>query len=158
MSKLSYIFMTIIAFSGLAGCGSVGDETPASLSAFKESFALASIVEANEGYLLPGPRVLSGTEAGPREPFIQSQEAMTIQVDPTNISPFMEAIISDINEAITSSGAEYLGWGGGFSPDPSAMKHFSISYGEDGLYGVINVWGIPGEGTNYHLITLITEG
>ena len=35
---------------------------------------------------------------------------------------------------------------------------FSISYRENDIYGVVNVWGAHGEGTTYHLLAMVTEG
>lgn len=158
MNRLSLIFALIVTFSSLTGCSITSENPPPSQSGFKESFSLGPIVEANEGFLLAGSRGLSGVESGPRGPFVQSHEEMIVQIDPANISPFMGAIRNDINEAITSSGADILGYSGGIGQGPDDLTRFSYSYSEGDLYGTIQVWGLRSSGTNFQLIVLLTEG
>jgi hypothetical protein len=161
MKRITILLTVIMIAFGLVSCGIVSRETSKEQSTFKQNFSIGPIVEAHKELLLDSPRTLSGMEAGPPEPFIQYQEEMIVQIDPTNIPAFMEAIKFDVQEAITSSGAEYLGQGGGYSPgsdiNPADVTHFSFDYSEDGFYGVIHIWGVRGSGTNYHLIGLITE-
>jgi len=38
-----------------------------------------------------------------------------------------------------------------------AYFHLSRPEGENDLHGTITVWGVRGEGTNFHLIIIITE-
>ncbi|UCC62502.1 MAG: hypothetical protein JSV36_17325 [Anaerolineae bacterium] len=60
----------------------------------------------------------------------------------------------DIEQTLTSNGATIQG--GGFG-DQADIKHFSVRYSEDETDGVINVWGVRGEGTSFTVIVLITE-
>jgi hypothetical protein len=155
--KLFIIALSIMICS-LAGCGT---ESKADQSAFKATFSLGSIVEANQQLLLPGPRASSGSEGGPTEPFTQTSEVITVQVDPTNVVAFIEAAQSGIQESLASSGAELLGGGGSAGQDPagdlSEPVHFWISYREGGLEGAVHVWGVPGKESSLVLIVTIVE-
>jgi hypothetical protein len=161
MKRPALLFTVVLTALGLVSCGIVSRQTSRGQSTFKENFSIGPVVEAHKELLLEGPRKLSGTEFGPREPFTQYQEEMTVQIDPVNINALMEAIKFDIEEAITSGGAEILGQGGGASPgsenNPDGVTNFSFSYSEDDFYGVIHVWGVRGDCTNFHIIALITE-
>jgi hypothetical protein len=154
MKRLAFFFTLLIVICGLGGCGNVGREAPAPQSAFSTSFSLGSVIEANEQYLIAGPRVSGGTESGPPAPFFQRHEEAIVQVDPTDVSTFMEAVRSDIEQALASSGATIHGGGIGGQAD---IKHFSIRYREGEADGAINVWGVRGEGTSFTVIVLITE-
>ena len=79
---------------------------------------------------------------------------MIVQIEPADLPEFISAIRSDVDEAIVNSGASIVGHGQGGVTGTS----FSINYREDGIYGVINVWGAPGDGTTYYLFAMITEG
>jgi len=79
---------------------------------------------------------------------------MLIQIEPADLPTFITAIRSNIEEAIIDSGASIDGHAQGGVTGAS----FSISYREDNIYGVINIWGAPGEGTDYYLFMMITEG
>jgi len=141
----------------LAGCGNTEKDNSKSQSTFRENFSIGTIVDDNAQYLLPGSRLLSGSEAGqPMSlvPFEQRQEEITLQIDPADLPAFLTSIQSGIDESITNSGATVIGRGSGGVTGTS----FSISYREDDLYGVINIWGAQGEGTNYYLLMIITEG
>jgi hypothetical protein len=122
-----------------------------------EGFSIGPIVETNKGYLLDGPLTLSGSEAGPVEPFIQSQEEMILHVDPMVAVDFMKIIKSGVEEAINTSGANIVGRGGGVLVDSSDILFFSISYTQDSFYGVINVWGVRGDVDKLVIIAQITE-
>ena len=150
MKKLILVFSLLILSTSLFGCG---NEAP-SQSMFKENFTIGTIVEGNTQYLIPGSRVLFGAEYGSPVPFTQKQEEITLQVEPADLPVFLAAIRSGIEESIINSGASSVGHGSGSVTGTS----FSIQYRENEIYGVINVWGIPGEGTAYTLIVLITEG
>jgi len=145
---------------GLNGCVTIVRERPASQSAFIAGFSLETIIEANEQYLIARHTVSSGTESVPPASFFQKHEEAIVQVDSTNISAFMEAIRSDIEQALTSSGAKIHGGGidrqgpeGGLAD----IEYFSFRYSEGEADGVINVWGVRGEGTSFSLIVLTTE-
>lgn len=154
--QLNIIFLVTF---GLASCGIVGRqtgprETPEQ-SKFKENFSIGTIIEAHEDLLIEAPRALSGMESGPREPFIQSQEYITMQVEQENIAVLMQIIQSDIQDVIIDSGAQQVGSGGSSRFDEIA--NFSYSYREGSIYGVVNVWGVRGEETDLVIIVQITE-
>ena len=154
------IFITIlITLFGLGSCGIVSRESSQVVqeqSDFKQTFSLGTIVENHHELLLEGPHVSSGMEAGPREEFMQIQEEMVIQVDPDNTAALLELIQSDIEELISSSGATIVGIGNWeIQPEPTA--YFSYNYTQDSIFGVINVWGVRGEGNTFVLIVQITE-
>ena len=86
MKRMVHFLMFIIAALGLTSCGIVGRnissvERSADQSKFKENFSIGTIIEDHAELLIDGPRALSGMEAGPREPFVQRHETMTIQID-----------------------------------------------------------------------------
>jgi hypothetical protein len=125
-------------------------------SKFKENFSIGTIIEDHQELLIDGPRTLSGMEAGPREPFVQRQEHMAIQIDHDNITALMNSIQSDVEEFLSNSGATIVGTGGSDAyADPIA--YFSYNYREGPFYGVVNVWGIRGEETDLIIIAQITE-
>lgn len=155
-----FLVIVMITF-GLVSCGIAsreitGAEPPPEQSAFKQTYSLGPIVENHKELLLDGPRVLSGTEAGPREPFIQSHEYMVIRVDSDNVTALMESIQSDIEENLSNNDAEITG-SGGFDGRANPIAYFSYSYREGPFYGVIDVWGIRGEDAQFILISQITE-
>lgn len=159
MKRKLFAIALLIVICSVGGC-ETGSST--AQSAFKTTFSLGSIVEANEQLLLPGPRVSSGSETGPSEPFTQSSEVMTVQVDSTNAVAFMETVQSGIQESLVASHAELLGGGGSASRDPSGYLsdpvHFSYSYREGEVFGTINVWGVQGQESSLVLIVTIVEG
>jgi len=156
MKKTAFLVMLSISIFGLVSCGVVNKETSRQQSNFKENYSIGSIVEAHQELLLEGSRGLSGSEAGPPEPFVQSQEVMILQVDSANATPLLEAIRSDIVEAIGNSGATILG-SSGSDVRAEPIAHFSYSYGEEPFYGVLNIWGLQGEGNTLIIISEITE-
>ena len=103
--------------------------------------------------MLEEARHSSGAESSVHEPFIQSHEEMAIQIDPANVPAFMRAIGSDIEKALIDSDARILGNEDGSND----IEHFSFSYSENEIQGTIHVWGIPGEGTKFTIVALITE-
>ena len=158
MKQLAWLVAVLLVIGGLAGCGSAARRTE---SAFKTSFSLGAIVEANKGSLMAGSRISSGTEAGPPEPFVQRHEGMIVQVDPAQASAFVDGVRSTVEGALIQSGARILGRGGdsrpGIDGEPVDPAYFWFGYSEDPVYGVMHVWAVPGEGTNLTLIALITE-
>ena len=141
--------MLILSIS-LFGCGS---EAP-SLSTFMDNFTIGTIIEDNSQYLIPGARQLFSSEYGsPEQPFTQKQEEITLQIESVDLSDFLTAIRSDIEKSIVDSGASIVGRSSGGVTGAS----FSVQYRQDQTYGIINVWGVQGEGTNYTIIVLITE-
>ena len=108
MKRAAFICTVLLVIGSLAGCGSAGRRTE---SAFKTSFSLGAIVEANKGSLMAGSRISSGTEAGPPEPFVQKHEGMIVQVDPAHASAFMDGVRATVEESLIRSGARILGRG-----------------------------------------------
>jgi len=146
-------FMLCFVILTLTSCGSSAKDNPGSQSVLWDNFSIGTIVEDNAQYLIPGSRQLVGSESGPPEPFTQKQEEMLIQIEPADLPAFITAVRSGIDEAIIKSGASIDGRAQGGVTGTS----FSISYREDNIYGVINIWGAPGEGTDYFILMLITE-
>ncbi len=161
MKRIARLLVFVITAFGLVGCGIVGRNTSSGerlpdQSKFKENFSIGAIIETHQELLIEGPRALSGMEAGPREPFVQRQEHMTIQIDHDNITALMNSIQSDVEESLSTSGAIIVGTGGtDAQADPIA--YFSYNYREGPFYGVVNVWGIRGEETALIIIVQITE-
>ncbi len=156
MKKILFLLTISITILGLAGCGTAQDSAWGEQSNFKQNYSLGQIIEAHQELLMEGPRTLSGSEAGPIEPFIQSQEEMILQVEPSNAAALLEAIRSDIHETLEKNSVRLLGSSGSdVNLDPVA--HFSYSYGEGPFYGVINIWGFQGEGNTLIIISEITE-
>jgi hypothetical protein len=157
MKKSHFTVIIIITAICLSSCLVKRDQIPQTQSTFKEGFSIGPIVETNKGYLLDGPLPLSGMQAGPIEPFIQSQEEMIVQIDPMVATDFMKIIKSDVEESINASGANIVGKGGGVLVDSSDILFFSFSYTQDSFYGVINIWGVRGDADKLLIIAQITE-
>ena len=97
---------------------------------------------------------MSASEYGSSDdPFTQKQEEIALQIEQEELPAFVTALRAGIEESILDSGASIVGYGTGGVTGTS----FSIQYREDELFGVINLWGIRGEGTNFFLIALISE-
>ena len=155
MKQFFNFLITCLTLVGLSGCITSMKNGTTTRSAFWESFSIGTIVENNEQFLLPGSRQLFGSESGASEqPFMQKQEEITLQINPADLPTFLLDMQSYIDEAIIESGATIVGRGSGGVTGTS----FSISYREDDIYGVINVWGAQGKGTDYYLLMIITEG
>jgi hypothetical protein len=149
--------MIVVLFTlGLVGCSLASSQTAKQQSTFKQQFSIGSLVEDHQNLLMEGPRTLSGMEAGPPEPFKQSHEYLTLQVDSKNIATLMEALQSDITASINTSGATIVG-NSGSDTQINPIAYFSYDYREGSFYGVINVWGLRGEGTTFTIISQITE-
>ncbi|HSG42366.1 MAG TPA: hypothetical protein VLA72_04345 [Anaerolineales bacterium] len=155
MKQSVYFIITCLILVGLSSCIPPLKSDSKTQSAFWESFSIGTIVENNEQYLLPGSRQLFGSESGSSEqPFMQKQEEITLQIDPADLPAFLLDVETDIGDAIIESGASIAGRGSGGVTGTS----FSISYREENIYGVINIWGSQGKGTDYYLFMIITEG
>ena len=151
---INFIIICLIMI-GLAGCATTTNNDSASQSVFWESFSIGTIIEENTQYLLLGSRQVFGSESGSSDqPFMQKQEEITLQIEPANLPAFLLDVQSNIEESITKSGATIDGQGSGGVTGTS----FSLSYRENDIYGVVNVWGAHGEGTTYYLLVVVTEG
>ncbi len=148
---LSIILLFLIA--GLSGCG-IAVSTTASPSNVMQSISLESLISANQEYLTSQADLSSTTVFEPGIDFFQKEEGARLQLDPADITTFMNGVRSEIEGSIASSEAEIIGRGGGGLGEGSS---FSIRYREDDVDGVINVWGVRGEGNSFTIILLITE-
>ena len=182
MKRFILPFALLSVLCALVGCGDARRGPSVPPSAFLADFSLGSIVEANERHLIAKQTVSSGMVSEPPLSFYQKHEIATVQIDPTQIDAFIEAVRSDIEEALMRTGAEITGLGGdhpreieqaltrsGINPprrgtdrpspedSPDDLKSFSFRYSEDKAHGVINVWGVRGQRTSLKLIVLITE-
>ncbi len=161
MGKIARSLIVIITTFGLVSCGIVSREVTSAepsldQSTFKKNFSIGSIVQAHEELLTEGPRSLSGMETGPLEPFVQSHEFMILQVDSDKLTTLMGSIQSGIEETLSNGDAKVTG-SGGFDGEADPIAYFSYSYTEGPFYGVIDVWGVLGEDTQFVLISQITE-
>ncbi|UCC61707.1 MAG: hypothetical protein JSV36_12990 [Anaerolineae bacterium] len=177
VKRLVILLCCLVLLPGLGGCESAGIE-----SAFLTEFSIGSIIKANEQYLIAPHTVSSGTVSEPPVPFFQKHEEAIVQIDASRIEAFMEAVRSDIEQALTSSGAEIRGRGGdhpeliqqalasqglegrrregarqGQASEAAGIAGFSFRYSDGNAEGAINVWGVRGQGTTLFLIVLITE-
>lgn len=156
MKRIGFTLTLLLLLSGFWGCkGEDSDQR----SKFFSTYSTAKIVEKNKDLLLPGPRELSGIESGPAEFPFQRHEEMTIDISGESLPQFMTAIRSAIEDTLASTGARIEGGSYG-SRDPSSLddvEYFILRYATDGNNGIVNVWGVRGAGTTYHLIVLITE-
>jgi hypothetical protein len=154
ITKIALIISIIL----LTACQAMEEQKTDTQSAFKGSFSLASLVEKNQGLLLPGSSwTASGTESGHFEPFTQSQEESVLQVDSAHTQALWEALQAGIQDEITRQGGEIVGSGESHSDQANEPSHFSYSYQEGQFFGVINLWGVRGEGDTFVVITQITE-
>jgi hypothetical protein len=158
-------FFSIILFFGillLTGCGSNANEPSRE---FYTNFSIGEVVENHKtflldsaidtsGALLPGSRVLIGSESGPPEPFIQRYEEISFLIDPVNQGAFLSAVKADVQQTITDSGATVQGYGQGGSDD---TDYFSFDYSHDQIYGTIHVWAVNGPDSRMNIIVLLTE-
>jgi hypothetical protein len=156
MKRFVFVLLIFVLFFGISSCA--GSVTGQERSTFYATFSLGEIVARQEQFLLPEARSLSGTEAGPTAPPYQKHEEMIVQIDPANISRFIEAVKADTQQAILDSGARIEGQGGSFQePTGGPTDYISFRYSQDEVGGIINLYGVDGEGTNYIIILIITE-
>ena len=157
MKRLVFVFVLVSMLCGISSCESADRDQR---STFYSDFSLVTFVAENEEYLIPTSRPLSGTEAGPAAPPYQKHEETILQIDTADVPKFMEAIKTDIAQAIIDSGARIDGQGGSFQ-DPvvgqADIDYISYRYNQDEVNGIINLYGVRGEGTNYILIAVLTE-
>lgn len=155
--KRTILLMTLmITLGSLFGCEVVRQESSSDQSRFKQNFSLGSIVINHSELLLEGPLASSGMEAGPRAPFTQSQEYMTVPISPENTTALLTSIQSDMQDSLSEYGANILGSSGN-DKLANPIAYFSINYSEGSFYGTVNIWGVRGEGNTLILISEITE-
>jgi len=151
MKRITLVVCIFIIAVILAGCESADPEPSRE---FFSNFTIGEIIAENEAYLVESSRVLSGGSVGPPEPFVQRNEEIGVQIEADNIPSFMQAVKSDIEKAVTDNGAQLQGYGTGTI---ESLEYFSLAYSQDESYGTIHVWGVPGEGTEFNIIVLLTE-
>lgn len=157
MKRFAFVFTLLTMLCLVSGCKSTGGEQR---STFYTTFSIAEIIAENDQYLLPASRTLSGTEAGPAAPPYQKHEETVLQIDAAEVPKFMQAVKTDIEQAIMVNGARIVGRGGSFQDPvtgPVDIDYISFRYSMDNVNGIINVYGVCGEGTNYLIIVIITE-
>ena len=163
MRRFILLVAVLVVLASLGGCRNAAGRERPSESAFLASFSLAPILEANEQYLI-AKHISSGDSVSePPLGFFQKHEVATVKVDDTNASAFMEAVRSDIEQDLVSSGATIHGRGRGGNDgqvpegDLPDTDYYSLRYRQDRTEGAVNIWGVRGAGTNFVLIVLITE-
>jgi hypothetical protein len=144
-------------------------------------FSIGSIIEANSQYLI-APHTVSGSAVSePPVPFFHRHEEAIVQIDPSQVPAFMEAVRSDVEIALTGSGARIRGSGGdqpelieqalashgiearGRNVDrrqedtPADVSGFSYRYSDGEADGVIYVRGVRGQGARLVLIAILVE-
>lgn len=157
MKRFTFFLVLFCLVCGISGCRNTKNEQR---SKFFATFTIGEIVEENDQYLIPEARSLGGTEAGPNKAPYQKHEEMIVQIDPADRSDFIEAVKTDIAQAIVDSGASIDGQGGSFQNPiggQAGIDYISYRYSQNGANGIINLYGVPGEGTNYTLIVVLTE-
>lgn len=163
MKRSTVLFTLLIVIWNLGGCRNADGETRTSESTFLASFSLAPILEGNEQYLIARHTISGSGISEPPIAFFQKHEEASIQVDETNVSALMEAVRSDIEQLLASSGAQIVGRGrsGNDGETPAGalpnVDYFSLRYSQDETEGVINVWGVHDNGTHFVILVLITE-
>lgn len=163
MRRVIFLVAVLVVLASLGGCGNADGKERPSESAFMASFSLGPILEANEEHLI-AKHISSGDSVSePPVGFFQKHEVATVKVDESNASAFMEAVRSDIEQALASSGATIhgRGRGGNDGQGPEGelpnTDYYSLRYRQDRTEGAVNIWGVRGAGTNFVLIVLITE-
>lgn len=177
MKRLVVLISLFVMLCSLSSCASASKE-----SAFLAEFSVAPIIEANEQYLIAKHTVSSGLVSEPPVPFFQMHEEAIVRIDASHIPAFMEGVRSGIEHSLTSSGAQIVGRGGDHpelieqvlasqgletrKPDSDRqgqeggstdLTGFSFRYRDGQVEGAVNVWAVPGKGTDLVLILLITE-
>ena len=162
MKRFHFQIIIVFVIMFLMGCRSNASEPTRE---FYTNFSIGKIVENNETYLLegaidssgallPGSRVLIGSESGPPEPFIQRYEEISFQINENGQEEFVSAVKMDIQQAITDSGAVVEGYGQGGGED---TDYFSFDYTHDQIYGTIHVWAVNSPDSRMNIIVLLTE-
>jgi hypothetical protein len=156
MKRLLLVLVFFGLLCGISGCVSTINQPGRSI--FYSTFSIGEIVAKNDSYILPESRNLSGTEAGPAAPPYQKHEEMIVQIDPADISGFMEVVKTDIQQAILDSGARIEGQGGSLQNQTGGqIDYISFRYSQNEASGIINLYGVRSEGTNYIIIIVLTE-
>ena len=162
MKRFTFSTIILIGIVLLTGCTNAADEPS---RAFYANFSIGEIVHQNKdflldeavdssGGLLPGSRIVTGSEAGPREPFIQRYEEINFQIEEGDQAEFMLALKTDIEREIIERGADVKGFGQGGG---IGSEYFSFDYSYDQVYGTIHVWAVRGPEPNMNIIVLLTE-
>ena len=151
MKRTCVLLVIVITILLLTGCMSNTNEPERE---FYNNFSIGDIVSENEDFLLPGSRVLNGSESGPPEPFVQRYEEINFQINEADIEAFLSAVKIDLQQAITDSGAIVKGYGQGGGDD---TNYFSFDYTHDQIFGTIHVWAVNSPDSRMNIIVLLTE-
>jgi len=154
MKRKALVLISLILLLSNTGCGNVEDTPIEPPNTFAEKFSIGEILDANETHLIT-KQTISGSEVTePSVPLYHKNEEAIVQLDPGNEVEFMDAVWLDVQEAIRQSGARIDGVG---KREQEEAEHFSCRYSDGEMDGLINVWGVQGQGTEYVLIVLIVE-
>jgi len=123
-------------------------------------FSLGAIIEANRQFLSTHEVASGGTVSGPARPFFQRREEAVVQIEPSKIPAFMDAVQAEMERSLADSGAKIVGrvsgrQGPGVSP--TDIVEFDLKYNDSQVDGIVNVWGVRGQGTGLVLIAIVTE-
>lgn len=155
MKNIAIIVLIGAAIWGLNSCGFTINSKDTPESTFLAEFSLGPVIEGQTELLIARNDLSSSSVADRTAGFYQKEETAEVQIEPENISPFIFAVRSEIEDNLQSWGAEIVGSGvGGLQKAPG----YSIRYTLDGKNGVVNLFGVQGDGTNFYLLMLITEG
>ncbi len=153
MKRKVFVLISLILLLSNTGCGNVEDTPIEPSNSFAEEFSIRDILDVNEMHLITIETV-SGSKTESFFPLYYKNEEAIVQLDPENEVAFMEAVWSDVQAAIRKSGALID------SADKRAVEkaeHFSCKYNDGEMSGLIDMWGVQGQGTEYTLIVLIVE-
>lgn len=149
---LGWALVLVLVGIFLTACKSTGGQAG---STFYSTFSIAETASKLDRYLLPGPMIVQGMEAGPRGSLIQRHEEIVLPIDDQDIPLFLQALKLSIREEIEHSGAAIQDSQLGSSD--LAVDTFSFGYQQDGHTGSIFFWGIPGDENTLVLVALLTE-
>jgi len=155
MKRLAIALIVLASVCGLIGCRSQAGE-----SGFMVGFSLGSIIEANKQFLSSQEVASGGTVSGPAQPFFQRREEAIVQIAPSEIPVFVEAVQGEIEQSLTDLGLKIVGRSSGQQGpgvSPTDIVEFDLRYSGTQVEGIVNVWGVRGQETSLILIVVITE-
>ena len=151
MKRKMFVLISLIFLLGNTGCGNVKDTPIEPPSSFAEEFNIRDILEANGTQLIAN----SGREVTESSiPLYHKDEEAIVQLDLGIEVELMETVWANVQAEIRKSGALI------HSADKRAQEkaeHFTCQYSNGEVSGLINLWGIRGQDTEYTVIALIVE-
>ena len=151
MKRKMFVLISLILLLSNTGCGNVEDAPIEPPSSFAEEFSIREILVANGAQIIAN----SGREVTESSiPLYHKDEETIVQLDLGNENEFMETVWSRVQSEIRQSGALI------HSADKRAQEeaeHFTCQYSNGEISGLINLWGIRGQDTEFTVIALIVE-